>query len=445
MRLWQSGRGARMMSYTPSQMSVINQAPEHTVVYAAPGSGKTAVLTEHLCELLRKSRLISNETMVLTFTRQAAIELKQRLMSVPGHNRNAMESVRVGTFHAQIFKAMLNISPNIPVLLGQQEQRKMLFTALLTQGIRNPRELQAFQNCLTRAHSFWPCLSLEKKYRKAAVQYQSMKQRVHRWDFDDIFTSFCNACETSQYLLKDFFRVSYLLVDEFQDTNQIQWHMIQWFAKLGTKVFVVGDDDQSIYGFRGASPKWLLDFQRYFKTARAYHLGTNFRCDQNIMMHASQLIQHNRIRMKKTFHCGSSRTGRCVVSMHRNEDNEARTVCQSIDAGLLLHPQASIAVLARTRQQVYAVYRRLQTAGHTAVQCRTFHDAKGKEWDIVHIVGALACNPYLAKQDKEDVEEERRLFYVAMTRARHALHIHVPREVRSRTVKPVPFIEESGL
>lgn len=431
--------------WTEAQESIIKQKPSDCVVYAAPGSGKTAVLTAHCCQLLRTSLLKPANTMIMTFTKQAAIELKRRMLAAPEMTTSDVEIIRIGTFHAQLFRALLAVYPDIPVLLGPIEQRRMLELALRIEGMSQPRRIQEFQTALTRAHSAWPCAPVHTKYRMAALRYQSMKRHHHRWDFDDILTAACQVWETKPDFSLQFRRFQYLLVDEFQDTNQIQWHIITLVARMGAHVFVVGDDDQSIYGFRGASPTWLLEFPKYFDEVEEHHLATNFRCDQSIVDRATHLIQHNRTRVAKPFACASEREGTCHVEIHKDEFTEAYRVCLSIQNSIATNPNVSIAILARTRQQLYCVWNQLQFTKPVNVQCRTFHDAKGKEWDIVHVVGAVASNPYLATPIRSlEVEEERRLFYVAMTRARHALHIHVPRFVKGRKLSALQFIDECG-
>jgi DNA helicase II / ATP-dependent DNA helicase PcrA len=432
--------------WTETQQAIISKPPSHSVVYAAPGSGKTAVLTAHCCHLFRTSMVNPADAFMMTFTRQSAAELKLRLLSAPGVPRKVAESANVGTFHAQVFRALLTYQPDIPVLLGPMEQRSILMSILAMEGMRHPRDLQSFQSAINRSKSAWPNHAVPSRYRKAAARYEKWKQDQRRWDFDDVLNAFCLVWEKNSDFASSFQSIQYVLVDEFQDINAIQWHIIQQFASFGARVFVVGDDDQSIYGFRGATPTWLLDFPHQFIPSNTYHLAMNFRSDQVIVQHATQLIQHNVQRMEKPFQCFSSTSGVCEAAHHLNEATEANAVCTSIQNAQRMNPDTTVAVLARTRIQLYHVWQYIRNAGLKNVQCRTYHDAKGKEFDVVHIVGAVARNPYLATQLQDaDTEEERRLFYVAMTRARHALYVHVPRIVRGEKLLPVQFIDQAGL
>ncbi|WP_198849615.1 ATP-dependent helicase [Alicyclobacillus sp. SO9] len=429
---------------TDEQSRIVLQSFQTMSVFAAPGSGKTTVLTEHILFQLRQSLLQPAEVMAVTFTKQAAKEMASRLASNwKEPNRVRLEAVHIGTFHSQMFGLLLAKNPNIPVLLDPAEQFQMMKTALQLQSL--PDSVQHVHKALMRSSklkSQWPVKNDQNKQNRRLLQeYETLKSRSHRWDFDDILVHACllfdNEAADSPQL-----PVRYILVDEFQDTNDIQWEILTRMVKsLDAKLFVVGDDDQSIYGFRGANPAWLVDFKRWYPESLSFTLTVNFRSDREIIRTAASLIEHNQRRRSKTIVGHSSQKGIVQTVIWESEEQEAASVARWIKENV---NSGTLAVLARTRKQLEQTWSLLPKRCQQVVEFRTFHDAKGKEWDTVHIVGAVKLNPYLSENPTSvaDLEEERRLFYVAITRARHSLYIHSPTRVQRNKTRPSVFITE---
>lgn len=426
---------------TTEQHEIVVRLPANTVVYAAPGSGKTTVLTQHIAGMLTRKILRPQQMMAMTFTRQAAIDMKNRLSQVDELLPRIIEAVQMGTFHAQVFRMLLRHEPNIPLLLSSLEQDRMLRYAMRSAGIRSG-QVQQWQSTIAKAKAQWPLQIPNRAVRRVLNNYEQMKRYHHRWDFDDILLSFCSVFCTSDRI-RPHVELDYLLVDEYQDTNAVQAQIVTYFAKqLKTPVFVVGDDDQAIYGFRGASPKWLLDFKTSYPHVGEFGLSMNFRSDQKIFQHAALLIGHNQERSPKNVQIASTNQGTCKALFSRDEADEAHQILRILRE---FQCRGTVAVLARTRRQLLSVWRVLHDVC-PAIQFRTFHDAKGKEWDHVHVVGCIEYNPYLPEANpRANLEEERRLMYVAMTRARCRLFIHTPMRVLGHKTAPSRFIKEAGL
>lgn len=427
-------------NFTPQQLQAIYRDPGNTVVFASPGSGKTTVLTHHIAFVLLSKMLTPQEVMAVTFTKQAAADLKLRLSQVGGLRPQSIEPIQTGTFHAQIFHILLQTMANIPVLLSPSEQYHMLTKAIRRAGVPQ-NGVQRWQSTITKVKAVWPLIFPPGIAGEILRHYERIKTKSGRWDFDDILLRFCDTfCGTDKRALMP--TVRYLLVDEFQDTNSVQAAILQYFSKtFHIPIFVVGDDDQSIYGFRGASPSWLLDFHHSFNPAQQFQLSTNFRSDRRIVAHAATLIQHNKNRRYKDLAVASRVEGICITIYHENEEAEANTILKMLLSNRH-DPRWSVTVLARTRRQLLRVWKVTHNV-FPYVQYRTFHDAKGKEWDCVHVLGCVENNPYLARADSGDEEEERRLMYVAMTRARHALYLHVPLRSNGTKVLPSQFLLEA--
>lgn len=439
---------------TDQQAAIVRQSPAHCVVFAAPGSGKTTVLTEHIAWLLQTGQLRAADVLALTFTRQSALDMKQRMRERGTVGGATVEALRLGTFHGQAFRMLLSRQANIPVLLSPLEQFQLMRSAAERVGDARPTSVRRYLLANSLAKAVWPPEgSAEARVRAVLRHYERLKVGAHRWDFDDILVHFAHHLEETPALVAP---IRYLLVDEYQDTNAMQWHIVkQISAHAGCPVFVVGDDDQSIYGFRGASPRGLLTFEAQFETAHPHHLSTNFRSCRSIVAAAGRLISHNVRRVDKTVTAFSPREGFCRVRSWKDERAQADGVIGLVRSAYAEDPRLTIAILARTRRELSSLWKAWgdQPAPDAELQFRTFHDAKGKEWDIVHIVGAVDANPYLRddpttglwRRHVADEEEERRLFYVAATRARAQLFMHIPSRMRNGRVRASRYIGEAGL
>lgn len=409
-------------------------------MFAAPGSGKTTVLTHHIVHQLDQKTVRSDGVLLITFTRQAAAELKQRVAHIACQNKKKVAAMRIGTFHAESFRMLLQAGVTVRPVLGQHEQRALFRQALRESGLLHGVNGNHFEQLLTLARSQAPAAALPRRYRQAGLRYQVLKEKAGVWDFDDITERFCQA---SAEILEHVPEIQYVLVDEFQDTNSAQWFILSQLVRhFHCRVFVVGDDDQAIYGFRGASPQWLLEAAERIPHTSIQYLETNFRSDVEIVRTSSSLIRHNRLRMDKSFTSNRQVPGLARYVFVTNEVAEAMLVDKFLNQVLSTQPKHSLAVLARTRRQLYNVMSTVtDLAVRHAVTWATFHGAKGQEWDVVVIVGAVANNPYLLEVPSDE-EEERRLFYVAMTRARHALWITVPHRLLAAPVQPSRFLKE---
>lgn len=425
--------------WTRQQLEIIEHTKGSSVVFACPGSGKTSVLVAHIVHQLRMQTVHASRVLVVTFTRQAAAELRQRITSIP-EARILSPSLRIGTFHSEIFRMLLHAKVPVRPVMGQLEQLRFLRACLRDAVASNRLDVDTVLRELTVARASFPVQALSKHTRRVWERYQLMKSREHRWDHDDILETFV---EHERWVLGHVPPVDYLLVDEFQDTNPIQWHIVSAMAEQwGTRVFIVGDDDQSIYAFRGANPAFLLGAAEHLQDANVYRLAMNFRSDKSIVSAASALIRHNRLRTDKPFDAWSPANGVVRLLRFRSEQAEAEAVWAMIRQIRGERPQWSIAVLARTRMQLFRLM--AEASGHgegRTVAWQTLHGAKGKEWDVVFLSGVLEPNPYLADHKLHE-EEERRLFYVGMTRARHTLVISTP---QGRRLKLPTFLQQTGV
>ncbi|WAH35080.1 DEAD/DEAH box helicase [Alicyclobacillus dauci] len=295
-----------------------------------------------------------------------------------------------------------------------------------------------------------------RRLRRVYQLYEKLKVKLHRWDYDDILLSALEVIKRAQ-VLPYFDGLEYLLVDEFQDTNDVQWGIVNALhRRFDLPVFVVGDDDQSIYGFRGASPKYLQQGTATFSNAKQYLLTFNFRSDRKIVSHADTFIRHLNDRIEKPLQATSNAAG-FVQAYGVTNTLVQTTVVSDILQGIIENSSASVsvAVLARNRRQLYEAWRRyrerVQSGGSPTnrvdVEFRTFHDSKGKEWDVVILLHLSVTHDrdFMSGTDSERRNEERRLFYVAMTRAKFALILFVPFERDGVRTAPLAFLQEANI
>lgn len=432
------------MRWTDSQNSVICKPPGHTVVYATPGSGKTAVLTEHIRHVLNEGSIAPNQVLALTFTRQAAREMKSRLRQAKQPSVKDVESLRVGTFHGQIFQWLLSQQTKVPQLLTPLEQQRWVAKAMIATGDTKLRDIKQMMSVLSRYNSRFPAPPLPPSLQSVVDHYNIRKYKENRWDFDDILLDGYRLLTTHAEKGLQSFSVEYILVDEFQDTNEIQWKILnRLMVMTQAQLFVVGDDDQSIYAFRGSSPRWLLEASSSLPGAKRYDLTENFRSDQCIVHHAAALIHHNRKHVPKNWYVHSEQPGMCQVLYPINEFTQAQSIAQSLSLDRPLFGTA--AVLARTRRQLVEAYQLMSATQRNQAEFRTFHEAKGREWDIVYILGDVRIGQTQDILGQSDGEEERRLFYVAMTRAKRKLCIYAPSVTAGKRINPSPFLTEAKL
>jgi len=436
--------------WTEEQWAVIEPKDASSVVVAAPGSGKTTVMTEHLAHVIATGRTPPQRILAMTFTRQAAEHMRQKLR---GHERLRpvdVESCAMGTFHAVFFRALLEADRQVHPVLAQREQyalmREAIVNVLGERHAVNVYELQSYLTLYSRVVGRQKKDELDANAKKILEDYVQRKRALNRWDHDDILLASLQLLQSRSASKIRLFQMNYILVDEFQDTNELQWALLTSLVERNSALaFVVGDDDQSIYAFRGASPVYLQRAVEVLPKARQYLLTLNFRSDQRILHHAAQLIRHVKVRVDKPLRGVHDAEGICLA--YEVRDRAAQWVVVAHLLRRAVHHGYSMSILARTRNQLAGAWVALRRAFGSewdlmarGVEFRTFHDSKGKEWDVVALLDMAV--PHDATLSSDD---ERRLFYVAMTRARHELYALVPRMVEETSRRIHPFLLESGI
>ena len=316
------------------------------LVLAGAGSGKTTVLVNRIAYIISEKHIKPWNILAITFTNKAANEMKERCERILG---DAVNDMWVGTFHSVCVKILRSCID----LLGYRRDFVIYDTAdtrtLMKECLRElnideksfpPRNVLSIisnaKNDLMDAATF------ENAYRndyrmsiisKIYYRYQTKLRKNNAVDFDDIILNTVKILsENPEVLLRYSDRFRYILVDEYQDTNNSQYLLINLLARGHHNLCVVGDDDQSIYKFRGANINNILNFEDDFPETKRITLDQNYRSTQNILNAANHVISHNRGRMGKNLWTAHEDGNKIFVYTGTNEYEEARFIVREVKA-----------------------------------------------------------------------------------------------------------------
>ena len=273
------------------------------LVLAGPGSGKTTVITNRVRYLTEKAGVDPSHILVITFTRAAAREMKERYAQM---TRAGCSRVSFGTFHSVFFLILKLAYRYQAANIVREEQRIQFIKTLLGRCDLEVEDEGEFISSILSEISMvkGEMMDLDHYYAKNCPEeifkqlysgYEEQLRRHRLLDFDDMLVMCHQLFKERKDILsawQDKYR--YILIDEFQDINRIQYEIVKMLALPGNNLFIVGDDDQSIYRFRGARPEIMLGFERDYPDARRLLLDTNYRSSRQIVEAAGKLIVHNR-------------------------------------------------------------------------------------------------------------------------------------------------------
>lgn len=300
------------MSLNHAQTEAVAHNEGPCMVLAGPGSGKTLTIAKRIEYLIMKYKVRPEEILVITFTKYAAWEMKNRTRSICGPSSYA---VTFGTFHG-IYYGILKWAYrlNQSNLLSDEEKYRILREIL--PGIDWDQEPEADEekdylqelaieignvknNCMD-IEEYEPVKYTTEKFRKLYRTYEETKKKYRKIDFEDMLIQCRDLFMKRPDILKKWQeKFQYILVDEFQDVNQAQYDVVRMLAAPQDNLFVVGDDDQSVYGFRGAKPGIMKEFMKDYPKARQILLDVNYRSSGYIVKGALRVIGNNKIRFEK--------------------------------------------------------------------------------------------------------------------------------------------------
>ena len=298
----------------PMQQEAVYHTEGPLLVLAGAGSGKTRVLTHRIAYLIEEKQVNPWNIMAITFTNKAAAEMRERVDKIVGFGA---ESIWVSTFHSSCVRILrrhieyLGYSTNFTIYDGDDQRTlmKQIFKRLDvdTKQFKERAVLSRISSAkddmitpeefeLNAGGDF-----REKKVAQIYKEYQKELKKNNALDFDDLIVKtvelFQNVPDVLNYYQE---RFRYIMVDEYQDTNMVQFKLVDLLAGKYRNICVVGDDDQSIYKFRGANIENILSFEKAFPGAKVIKLEQNYRSTQNILSAANEVIRNNRGRKDKT-------------------------------------------------------------------------------------------------------------------------------------------------
>ena len=354
-----------------AQQEAVRHETGPMLVLAGPGSGKTTVLLCRISGLLEKGLAKPQEILALTFSKAAAEEMKSRFEKLNGSNR-----VSFGTFHSIFFRILRSrYGWKVEQIFQEEERRNVLRNIIEAEKWDIPdleeyisqffSQLSLMNSELEQPNRFTPTGMPVEEFRKLARAYEGYKERHEKLDFDDMLTQ-CYQLLREDAAVRAYWqrKSKFILVDEFQDVNQAQFACLQILAERHQNLFVVGDDDQSIYAFRGARPDFLLHFPTLYPTAKKVTLNTNYRSTERIVHLAERVIGNNEVRFVKNMRGIGENGDKVTFFLAEDAAKEAAYIGEKI--GRLLDegvPLTEIAVIYRTNLQGGAFARELYKRG----------------------------------------------------------------------------------
>lgn len=294
------------------QLEAIKHFKGPCMVYAGPGSGKTTVITHRVGYLINNYKVEPNNILVISFTKAAADEMRLRFESNYGQLLEGRRSVSFGTFHSTFFRILRSYYRyDLDNILKEGEKYGVIKNIIRSLGVGNYLDDELIKdlildiglyksNVLDR-EAFIPDSMSRDDFDRVLSTYEAYKDEQNKIDFDDMLTKCYDLLTSNPSLLEGIRNTyKYILIDEFQDINSVQFEIIKLLSKANENLFVVGDDDQSIYSFRGANPNFILEFDKIYKDAHKIVLSLNYRSQENIVSTANKLISNNDFRVDKT-------------------------------------------------------------------------------------------------------------------------------------------------
>lgn len=353
------------MKLNRGQDEAIKHGNGPCMVLAPPGSGKTLIVTERTRYLIEESGVRPDQILVITFTRYAAREMKERFERLTAGKNYP---VTFGTFHS-IFYGILKCAYGIGAnnLMSEKESSVLLQEVLDQTNIESTpevedeeelvrellREVGMVKNGLCHLKDFHSKYLTQDEFAEVFRSYEHQKKELKKFDFDDMLVQCYALFRKKPEILQGWQkRFQYILIDEFQDINRVQYEVIRMLAVPRYNLFVVGDDDQSIYGFRGAKPELMLYMKQEFPSLRTISLTVNYRSTEFITGAAARVILHNDTRFYKRVQSFRGRGQNVHVQEVLDEQEEAQYVTEEIqkklDQGI---KPGEIAVLFRAAVQ----------------------------------------------------------------------------------------------
>ena len=334
------------------QYEAVKIQDRNSIIIASPGSGKTTVIINRVNELIQNRDVKIGHIIIITFTRAAAENMKNRYLKVFNKNMSPF----FGTFHGLFYKILLKEDYKINILEGGAAYG--IIKSVLSKHFDevNDEKIKEVQNDISRLKTSLKILDDYKPncdreiFIECLTAYEEYKQKNNSWDFDDLSVEVIKLLTSNKIILEKYRNTfKYVLVDEFQDCDELQIKFLKLINEGGSSLFAVGDEDQCIYSFRGSKPEYMVTFDKDFKDGKKVYLKTNYRSKKNIVNLSKELIANNKKRNKKDILYFRDSEGTIKYQTPINDTNQGEqiaTIIKSSNSEL-----AHNAVLYRTNME----------------------------------------------------------------------------------------------
>lgn len=318
------------------QQDAVNAKERNVLVVAAPGSGKTTVIINRINYLVNKLKIYNKNIIVITFTKSAALNMKDRYIK----SFNIERAPFFGTFHGLFYKMLIRENYKIEIIESYKTHKliegvlKKYFDDINEDKIKEViNNISLFKNSRSNLNEFKPSITKEI-FGECYEAYSSYKKKNNLWDFDDLALKVLELLKENKELRNGYRELfKYILVDEFQDCDELQIEFLKMMNE-GDKnsLFAVGDEDQCIYSFRGSKPEYMVIFNNIFKGGKKYYLSKNYRSSKNIIDGAKKVIEYNKERNKKEIIANKEDDGIIKISFPYDEKIQGEEIVDRIKA-----------------------------------------------------------------------------------------------------------------
>ncbi len=331
------------MNLNENQMKAVTHYTGPLLVIAGPGSGKTTVITYRIYNLIKAYGVLPSEILVITFTKAATNEMSRRFLQMTADIEDGSASqVTFSTFHALFFKIIRGhygyTAENIFKENERQDVIKNILHIMRLETEENfissvSNEISMIKNEMyDLKHYNSPSLSTEI-FLQIYNEYEDYKHNENKIDFDDILVKCYELLKNNDVVLKRWQnKYKFILIDEFQDINNIQYECMRMLSQQTQNIAIVGDDDQSVYKFRGARPEFLHRFEKDFENTTKVFLDTNYRSTDEIISVCNDVISENKTRFNKQISGTSTSGGKLLMLTSSDMGQEAKRIASSIKA-----------------------------------------------------------------------------------------------------------------
>ncbi len=356
------------LTLNDSQYKAIIHNKGPMIVLSGPGSGKTTVITYRIRNLIENLGVNPNKILVITFTKAACEEMKERFNNICKKSYN----VSFNTFHSYFFRIIRDYYKyDLSNILDDNEKVNIIKKIINDNNIFFDNQEEFIQAIISEISLLKNELINYKLFNSKYInsstftliyeQYEKIKSEQRKIDFDDMLIQCYHLLKQNNAIRNIWInKYDYILIDEYQDANKVQYECIKMLVSSERNIFVVGDDDQSIYGFRGSSPKFLHKFYKDFKGSKKVVLNINYRSTEQIINLCNKVIVENSNRFEKNI-IGTNKKDKLPILLRSYDvSEEVKKIVEKIKKLKSNYPLEEIAIIYRTNLQARAIVETLK-------------------------------------------------------------------------------------